>query len=118
MDFTTCVLGIELGSTRIKGVLIDENHLPIASGSYSWENRLEKDLYADYAPEGFDCDEAITYEWNESREKNLYGHFNFYFGITRETVSKSSMLLYMILLFAVGLFGNVLWEMVAALLGL
>ena len=27
-------LGIELGSTRIKAVLIDESHKPIASGSY------------------------------------------------------------------------------------
>ena len=27
------VLGIELGSTRIKAVLIDENNNPIASGS-------------------------------------------------------------------------------------
>lgn len=35
------VLGIELGSTRIKAVLIDENHTPIASGSCQWENRLE-----------------------------------------------------------------------------
>ena len=40
MDFSTCILGIELGSTRIKGVLIDENHNVIASGSYSWENDL------------------------------------------------------------------------------
>ena len=34
-------LGIELGSTRIKSVLIDENYASIASGSYDWENRLE-----------------------------------------------------------------------------
>ena len=40
MDFSTCVLGIELGSTRIKGVLIDENHNVIASGSHGWENSL------------------------------------------------------------------------------
>lgn len=40
MDFSTCVLGIELGSTRIKGVLIDENHNVIASGSHGWENNL------------------------------------------------------------------------------
>ena len=40
MDFSTCVLGIELGSTRIKGVLIDDNHEVIASGSYGWENSL------------------------------------------------------------------------------
>ena len=81
-------------------------------------HRLEKELFGEYAPTGFDCDDAITYEWNESREKNLYGHFNFYFGITRETISKSSMLLYMILLFTVSLMGNVLWTVLAPLLGM
>ena len=40
MNFENMILGIELGSTRIKGVLIDENHNPVASGSYSWENDL------------------------------------------------------------------------------
>ena len=34
------VLGIEFGSTRIKAVLIDDKHTPIASGSHEWENRL------------------------------------------------------------------------------
>jgi sugar (pentulose or hexulose) kinase len=33
-------LGIELGSTRIKAVLINENFDPVASGSHDWENRL------------------------------------------------------------------------------
>ncbi len=32
------ILGIEFGSTRIKSVLIDENHQVIASGSHDWEN--------------------------------------------------------------------------------
>ncbi|MFL0249757.1 xylulokinase [Clostridium neuense] len=31
-------LGIELGSTRIKAVLIGEDNTPIASGSHDWEN--------------------------------------------------------------------------------
>jgi len=34
------VLGIELGSTRIKAVLIDEDHSPIAVGGHSWENQF------------------------------------------------------------------------------
>ena len=38
------VLGIEFGSTRIKAVLIDENHHPIASGDHEWENRLENGI--------------------------------------------------------------------------
>lgn len=33
-------LGIELGSTRIKAVLIGEDHVPIAAGNHDWENRL------------------------------------------------------------------------------
>ena len=40
MNLENTFLGIELGSTRIKAVLIDENHNPIASGSFSWENDL------------------------------------------------------------------------------
>lgn len=35
------VLGLEFGSTRIKAVLVDEAHNPIASGDHEWENRLE-----------------------------------------------------------------------------
>ena len=81
-------------------------------------HRLEKELLGGLAPTGFDCDEAITYEWNESREKNLYGHFNFYFGIARDTVSKSSMLLYMALLFLVGLVGDLMWDLLSPLLGI
>ena len=40
MDLKQTVLGIELGSTRIKAVLLDRNHLPIAGGSYEWENQF------------------------------------------------------------------------------
>ncbi len=39
------VLGIEFGSTRIKAVLIGEDHVPIASGSHDWENRYENGIW-------------------------------------------------------------------------
>ncbi len=39
------VLGIELGSTRIKAVLIGEDHTPLASGSHEWENRYENGVW-------------------------------------------------------------------------
>ena len=38
-------LGIEFGSTRIKAILVDEHCNPIASGSHSWENRLENGIW-------------------------------------------------------------------------
>jgi len=39
------MLGIELGSTRIKAVLIGEDHAPIASGGHEWENRYENGVW-------------------------------------------------------------------------
>ncbi|WP_175638408.1 xylulokinase [Metabacillus schmidteae] len=39
------VLGIELGSTRIKAVLIGENNAPIASGSHDWENSYVNNIW-------------------------------------------------------------------------
>ncbi len=47
-------LGIELGSTRIKSVLIGEDHTTIATGGYSWENRLENGIWT------YDLDDAWT----------------------------------------------------------
>jgi len=41
----SAVLGIELGSTRIKAVLIGADHAPIASGDHTWENRLENGVW-------------------------------------------------------------------------
>ncbi|WP_445670259.1 xylulokinase [Paenibacillus sp. PL2-23] len=38
-------LGIELGSTRIKAVLIDRQFQTIASGSYEWENQLKNGFW-------------------------------------------------------------------------
>lgn len=39
------VLGIEFGSTRIKGVLIDDEFKPFAQGSHEWENQLVDGLW-------------------------------------------------------------------------
>ncbi|MGE5612917.1 MAG: xylulokinase [Bacillota bacterium] len=38
-------IGIELGSTRIKTVLISEDNMPIASGSYDWENSYVNNIW-------------------------------------------------------------------------
>ena len=39
------IIGIELGSTRIKSVLVDENATVLATGSFEWENQLEDGLW-------------------------------------------------------------------------
>ena len=45
MEFKQTALGIEFGSTRIKAVLIDRDHKPVASGSYDWENQLADGIW-------------------------------------------------------------------------
>ena len=38
-------LGVELGSTRIKAVAIDENHVPVSSGDYAWKSTYENGIW-------------------------------------------------------------------------
>ena len=45
-------LGIELGSTRIKAVTIDEVHAPASSGGYTWKSSYENGIWT------YDLDEA------------------------------------------------------------
>lgn len=42
---TKTVLGIELGSTRIKAVAIDAAHKPVSSGDYTWASRYENGIW-------------------------------------------------------------------------
>lgn len=39
-------IGIEMGSTRIKAVLINERHKVLASGGYEWENQLVNGVWS------------------------------------------------------------------------
>ena len=80
--------------------------------------RLEDNLYRNYLPKDYQYDDVITYQWNQSRENNLQGQFNFYYSITKSSVSRGSMFLYMILLLAVGVIGDFISEAVQALIGL
>lgn len=38
-------LGVELGSTRIKGVMIDEHFAPIESGDFAWESSYDNGIW-------------------------------------------------------------------------
>ena len=95
---------------------VDENYELNDAGCYRIR-RLEENLYRNYLPKDYQCDDVITYQWNQSRENNYQGQFNFYYSITRDSVSKGSMLLYMILLFAIGVLGDIVSETVLTLLG-
>ena len=80
--------------------------------------RLEENLYRNYLPKDYQYDDVITYQWNQSRENNLQGQFNFYYSITKNSVSRGSMFLYMILLLAVGVVGDFISKAIQALIDL
>lgn len=92
-------------------ISIDEDY-SLNDGNCYRIRRVEEALYRDYVPQGFDCGEAITYQWNQSRENNLLGQFNFYFDLSRDTISKLSVLLYLVLLLLVGMVGDLLWTLI------
>ena len=96
---------------------VDENYELNDSGCYRIR-RLEESLYKEYLPKGYDCDDAITYQWHQNRDYDLKGHFNFYYSIVKNSVSKASMFLYMVLLLAIGVFGDLLSELFKMLIGL
>ncbi|MFA9379012.1 MAG: xylulokinase [Lachnotalea sp.] len=68
------VLGIEFGSTRIKAVLIDDNHNPIGSGSYEWENKLVDGIWT--------YDDAEIWKGLQGCYKDLTDHIHEKYGIT------------------------------------
>ncbi len=98
-------------------ISVDENYEMNDAGCYRIR-RLEENLYKEYLPFDYHREDVITYQWNQSREDNFQGQFNFYYSITKNSVSKGSMLLYMILLLSIGVVGDLLSNTVQALLGL
>lgn len=66
------VLGIELGSTRIKAVLIGEDNAAIASGSYDWENSYVNNIWT-YSVEDIWKGVQDSYQKMANDVKQQYG---------------------------------------------
>lgn len=73
------VLGIELGSTRIKAVLIDLKHGVLATGGHNWENRFEGGYWTYSLDEVWDGIRACYRELKQS-VKERYGETLITFG--------------------------------------
>lgn len=98
-------------------ISLDENYELNDAGCYRIR-RLEENLYKEYLPREYDKEDVIMYQWNQSRAHNYQGQFNFYYSITREYVSRGSMILYMILLLSIGVIGDAISNAVQALFSL
>ena len=66
------VLGIELGSTRIKAVLVNEKNEPIASGSHEWENQYVNNIWT-YSEEAIWAGIQDSYQDMLKDVKEKYG---------------------------------------------
>ena len=96
---------------------IDEDYEINDSGCYRIR-RLEENLYSTYLPKDCDCSDVITYQWQQTREHNMQGQFNFYYNITKESVNGRSMTLYMVLLMLLAVAGEILGDFAKTWLGL
>ena len=94
---------------------VDENYELNDGGCYRIR-RLEENLYKDYLPKDYKFEDVITYQWNQNRDHNQQGQFNFYYNLSKNSISKSSMFLYMVLLLAIGIFGDLLAEIVKSII--
>ena len=79
--------------------------------------RFEEELYKDYIPEKFETDDAVSYQWQQNRETNLQGQFNFYYNIAKNSISKGSMFVYLVLITAISCFGSFLANVITHYMG-
>ena len=97
---------------------VDENYELNDSGCYRI-HRLEENLYKNYLPKDYNREDVITYQWHQNRVDNLQGQFNFYYNVSKNSVSRGSMFLYMVLLTVIGVVGNLLasslWDLIVGL---
>ncbi len=73
--------------------------------------RLEEELYKNFLPSAFEDENIVTYQWQQSREVNLKGHFNFYLNITHNSISPGSILIYIFIIIFLNAMGSGLWDM-------
>lgn len=96
---------------------VHENYELNDSGCYRIR-RLEEKLYKNYLPKDYKCEDVIIYQWHQNREYNLQGHFNFYYNISKNSISKGSMFMYLVLLTVFGVVGNLIADLIGKLIGL
>ena len=72
--------------------------------------RLEEELYENFLPKGFNGEDVVIYQWQQNRESNLKGHFNFYLNISRNAISMGSISLYIVILVILNMVSSMAWD--------
>ena len=98
-------------------IAVDEAYELNDGGCYRIR-RLEENLYQEFLPNTYKTEDVITYQWQQNRDTSLKGHFNFYYNIAKNSVSKGSMFIYLILLTIIGVVGDLISAVICKLIGL
>ena len=96
---------------------IDE-HYELDVADCSCIRRLEENLYTGYLPESYSSSDAITYQWNQEREYSEQKHFNFFNYISKNSISRASMIVYLILVTAISCLGSFLANVISFFIGM
>ena len=111
----------ELRQQRIRKVLvtisIDDEYEMNDSTCYRIR-RLEADLNRDYTPVDYDCSDAIAYQWVEERVSDMKAHYNFYFTMEHNKISRLSMFVYLFIVLLIGALGEAIYDLFKRMFGL
>ncbi len=77
--------------------------------------RLKEELYKNFLPSSFNNENIVTYQWQQSRENNLKGQFNFYLNLSRNAISPISIFVYMFIIVFLNALGGMMWDAMKAI---
>ena len=80
--------------------------------------RLEENLYQGYLPKDCKCSNMITYQWTQDLDYSERGHFNFYYSISKNSISRASMGVYLFLVTAISCLGSFLANVISYFIGM
>lgn len=75
---------------------------------------LEGDLYSNYVPDTFSCDNVITYQWLS--EKSMKNHYTFNFKVSFTRVLWATIAIYCFFVIAFSFLGDFLWQLLKIIL--
>ena len=80
--------------------------------------RLEETFYQGYIPQDCKSSDVITYLYNQDKQDNPQGHFTFYYNISKNSISRGSMCVYLFLITAISCLGSFFANIITYFMGL
>lgn len=78
-------------------------------------SRIEESIYKDFVPSDYKLQNVTNYLWQEDRDDDYQGRFNFYMHFSKSEIGRASMFIYLILILLLGVMGDALWDIIVAI---